>query len=84
MEDCSCRDRSLVSTSAAHQEASRGGPTATGCALRATEPSWPPQLSQVGTARTFSCKALFELSEGSHVILHGATLEQLGMLELSA
>ena len=71
MEDRARRDRGLVSTLAAHHEASRGCPTTVGHALGATEPGRPPQLSQVGTARTFCGEALLELGEGPHIVLHG-------------
>jgi len=70
MEDRPSRDRSLVSTLAAHQERSCGGPTAVSCALGATESGGPPQPSQVGTACTFSGEALFELGERPHIAPH--------------
>lgn len=66
-------DRGLVSASAAHQKASRGGPTAAGRTLGATEPGRPPQPRQVGTACAFCGKALLELGEGPHAVLHGVT-----------
>ena len=70
MEDRPSRDRSLVSTLAAHQERSCGRPTAVGRALGATESGGPPQPSQVGTACTFCGEALFELGERPHIALH--------------
>src|SRR6185295_4746749 len=79
VEDSPSCDRCLVSTPTAHQETSCGCPTAAGRALRATEPSWPSQPSQVGAAGTFCGEALLELGEGAHyIVLHGVTPLRLG------
>jgi len=66
MEDCPSRDRSLVSTPAAHHEAPCGCPTAIGFALGTTESGRPPQPSQVGAACAFCGEALLKLGQGSH------------------
>ena len=84
MEDRPRRDRGLVSTPAAHHEASCGCPTAAGRAPGATEPGRPPQPSQVGTARTFCGEARLELGEGPRIVLHGANHYTWGVLESSA
>ena len=73
MKDRPSRDRGLVPTPAAHQKASCGCPTAAGHALGATEPGRPPQVGQIGTTGTFCSETLFELGEGSHIVLHGMT-----------
>lgn len=73
MKDRPSRDRGLVPTPAAHQKASCGCPTAAGHALGATEPGRPPQVGQIGTTGTFCRETLFELGEGSHIVLHGMT-----------
>ena len=78
MENRPSRNRGLVSTSAAHQEASGGSPATAGCALGTTEPGGPPQPSQVGPASTFCGETLLELGEGSHIVLHGVTPVCLG------
>jgi len=78
MEDRPRRDRGLVAASAAHQEASRGGPAAAGRALGTTEPRRPSQLSQVGPARTFCGETLLELGKDPHIVLHGVTPARLG------
>jgi len=78
MEDRPGRDRRLVSTAAAHQKASCCCPTTAGRALGATEPRWPPQPSQVGTARTFCREALLKLGEGPHFVLRAVIPLRLG------
>lgn len=59
-----------MSTLAAHQKASCGCPAVAGHALGATEPGWPPQPGQIGTACTFCSETLFELGEGLHIVPH--------------
>ncbi len=83
MENRPSRNRGLVSTSAAHQKASGGSPTAAGCTLRTTESSWPPQPSQVGAAGAFGGETLLELGESSHIVLHGMTPVRWSVLELN-
>jgi len=78
MENRSSRNRGLVSTSAAHQKASCGSPTAAGRALGTTEPGGPPEPSQVSAAGAFCGKTLLELGESSHIVLHGVTPVCLG------
>src|SRR5437016_7663276 len=78
MEDRPRSDRSLIPTLPEHQKASCCCPTAAGRALGATESARPPQPSQVGTAGTFCGEALFELSEGPHIVLHTVTPLRLG------
>ena len=73
MEDRPRRNRSLVSTLAAHQETSCGCPTAVSRALGATKPGRPPQPSQISTTRTFCGEALLKLGEGPHIVLHKVT-----------
>ena len=84
MKDRPGRDGGLVSTLAAHQEASFRCPSARCSAPGAAKPCRPAQLNQIGTAGVLRRKPILEFGEGVRVVLHDMKYYLLGTLDSSA